>query len=592
MSVSSLSQTLQQRILNNLLTNVRADIQKAEELKPGKRFGSTFIKTEVTSANVTRILSDPNQTGIFGKTGLQELAAGFNKLSQGIGKVGSRVISKDGTISKQAGYANLKKYLKKYIETYNGSEVDALQSAVMELAKRADTRLSDASLYNEFLLFVKQSNKVVEINESIFTIPETQHGTINKLFDQYLLKSGTDPVLVEFISANTDAGHLLGIFNQKLYRAFGAVSDTEYGLGELSVDIFKNIAANEREDIAAINKLNSTFSAAFNLMEYIDFLSSSIKTNPEVFVTLSKQVYLNPDKPTSSAEIQLSMDNVNTGNLLTDAGKMLEKLIKSAETAKFVTLAGGTEQVRDPKSANFAQQLEDLFKQIGTVAQVAKQMAAAINVAENKILDNYVKQILKQTDIFADILLNAEGSDSVKTAAVNRVVSTITNKKLPAPSNTKVGKSAGSKNKIPLPKKAPISKLKSTKQSSTSVSAAKKVVRRAPPETETDLVNLLSIISSSLTQRIKENMGDGSRRDILNLRTGRFAESVKVERLSKSRSGMITAFYSYMKNPYATFSEGGAQSQPKSRDPKLLISKSIREIAQQQVANRLRAVAI
>jgi hypothetical protein len=55
---------------------------------------------------------------------------------------------------------------------------------------------------------------------------------------------------------------------------------------------------------------------------------------------------------------------------------------------------------------------------------------------------------------------------------------------------------------------------------------------------------------------------------------------------------MITAFYSYMKNPYATFSQGGAQSQPTSRDPKLLIAKSIREIASQQVANRLRSVAI
>jgi len=47
-----------------------------------------------------------------------------------------------------------------------------------------------------------------------------------------------------------------------------------------------------------------------------------------------------------------------------------------------------------------------------------------------------------------------------------------------------------------------------------------------------------------------------------------------------------------MKNPYATFSQGGQQSRPASRDPKLLISKSIREIVQQQVGNRLRAVNI
>ena len=95
-----------------------------------------------------------------------------------------------------------------------------------------------------------------------------------------------------------------------------------------------------------------------------------------------------------------------------------------------------------------------------------------------------------------------------------------------------------------------------------------------------------------LSQKIEENMGDGSRRDILNLRSGRFAQSAKVESMTQSREGMITAFYTYMKNPYATFSEGGKQQYPKSRDPKLLISKSIREIAATKVANRLRAVVI
>jgi hypothetical protein len=62
--------------------------------------------------------------------------------------------------------------------------------------------------------------------------------------------------------------------------------------------------------------------------------------------------------------------------------------------------------------------------------------------------------------------------------------------------------------------------------------------------------------------------------------------------MTESRQGMITAFYSYMKNPYATFSQGGRQQDPKTRDPKLLIAASIREIAAQQVANRLRAVAV
>ena len=116
-------------------------------------------------------------------------------------------------------------------------------------------------------------------------------------------------------------------------------------------------------------------------------------------------------------------------------------------------------------------------------------------------------------------------------------------------------------------------------------------IKEAPPETF-NLTNLQIIINQQLQDVISANMGDGSSRDILNYRTGRFASTAKVDRLVESRNGMITAFYSYMKNPYATFSEGGRQQNPRSRDPKLLIGASIREIAAQHVTNRLRAVVI
>ena len=111
-----------------------------------------------------------------------------------------------------------------------------------------------------------------------------------------------------------------------------------------------------------------------------------------------------------------------------------------------------------------------------------------------------------------------------------------------------------------------------------------------PPKASINLTNLQLIINSLLSQKIRENMGTGDRSDILNYRTGRFAQSVKVKEISEGRSGMITAYYTYMKYPYATFSEGGRQQYPRSRDPKLLISKSIREIMQEQMITRMRAV--
>jgi hypothetical protein len=111
-------------------------------------------------------------------------------------------------------------------------------------------------------------------------------------------------------------------------------------------------------------------------------------------------------------------------------------------------------------------------------------------------------------------------------------------------------------------------------------------------EENVDLLNLKMLLDLHLQDVISANMGSGERKDILNYRTGRFAGSAKVERLTMSKQGMITAFYNYMKYPYATFSEGGKQSKPTSRDPKLLIAKSIREIVTEKVAARLRAVVV
>ncbi len=106
------------------------------------------------------------------------------------------------------------------------------------------------------------------------------------------------------------------------------------------------------------------------------------------------------------------------------------------------------------------------------------------------------------------------------------------------------------------------------------------------------LVSLEAILRARINAQVAQNMGTGSERRILNYRTGRLSESVEISRVSESRQGMISVFYNYMKNPYATFSDGGQQQSPKTRDPKTLISKSIREIAAPIVGNRLRSVLV
>lgn len=107
-----------------------------------------------------------------------------------------------------------------------------------------------------------------------------------------------------------------------------------------------------------------------------------------------------------------------------------------------------------------------------------------------------------------------------------------------------------------------------------------------------NIANLSTILNEKLPEQIRKNMGKGSAKSILNYRSGRFANSARIKQLVRTREGHIEAFYTYMKYPYQTFEPGFKQGEPKSRDPRILISKSIREIATDIVINRLKATRI
>jgi len=94
-------------------------------------------------------------------------------------------------------------------------------------------------------------------------------------------------------------------------------------------------------------------------------------------------------------------------------------------------------------------------------------------------------------------------------------------------------------------------------------------------------ITVQNILNANISARVVHNMGDPA----LNYRTGRFSNSVEVQRVTLTRGGRITAFYNYMKNPYQTFERGFAQGSF-SRDPRRLISKSIREIASELFGDR------
>jgi hypothetical protein len=188
------------------------------------------------------------------------------------------------------------------------------------------------------------------------------------------------------------------------------------------------------------------------------------------------------------------------------------------------------------------------------------------------------------------ILFNISGSNTIKEDLVEVVKNSFTSKLGNASKALKKHKEVTGSIKID-PIKLNVDTKKVTGSKKTKVKKSTTPLRTLINR-QYSLTSLQTLINANLQNVISANMGDGNRKDILNYRTGRFAASAQVQKLSLSRQGMITAFYTYMKYPYQTFEPGFAQGEPLSRNPRLLISQSIREIVATKVANRMRAVLL
>jgi hypothetical protein len=103
----------------------------------------------------------------------------------------------------------------------------------------------------------------------------------------------------------------------------------------------------------------------------------------------------------------------------------------------------------------------------------------------------------------------------------------------------------------------------------------------------TSLSNILSLLRMNIVEKVKENMKSPR---LIN-RTGRFAESVRVGNVTRGKSGMYTVTYSYQTYPYQTFEPGFKQGS-RARDPRALISASIRQIVAASVGNKIRAIRV
>lgn len=455
-------------------------------------------------------------------------------------------------------------------------------------ATRASSKKEIENSIVDFVLPVSDLQKVVgdssvardivqEINSSIdpfiqltilpsgqqaIIFKEVRFGNLNNLIAGYLANLADDQTIKEQVTEAVrfyewDKGHVYGWANTLVQRTKGSVASTLQNSNRRNKQ-GENIPPEQlKQELQALDKF---IDSLLDVLEELDRSASSLGND------LNANVFAKYKKTDSSWLIQwqASAAQQKAGGGIGEAiGKSMDKGVRG------------------------------FLKSVGW--QSSDNM---VEKALQGMVQGFIKQGVSKTD---KNLLQLESSPKLIQLIEDSLMSAATGKKkkyqdeysgtIGNLANLKLQTSSGAQQaKASLVKqKAELNRLKSESKKAQQKIKEQKLL---PADSTVNLLNLQNLLNLHLQDVVSANMGGGERKDILNYRTGRFASSVHVDRLTISRQGMITAFYDYMKYPYATFSEGGKQSRPTSRDPKLLISKSIREIAAENVANRLRAVVV
>ena len=448
--------------------------------------------------------------------------------------------------------------------------------------KLVENLLNNTNFFFNFSDYVEQQQlsqgrqgAFLEYGAGDIRIENVPQKSLREYFVTYINEnlSGVPQHVKAKLAENVQSGHLAGVVFLKLKTALGVKTSVSTSVESGYRDF--TVSLDGLEDPKALKALDSIMKAIIDA----DYLTSNLVTNSQVFIDATKSVLGN--NPRLYTELQFEEDNAASGRLLQKMGSQLNALIKAASAS-------------EQSSTNDA--IKGLVKSLQPVADVILQRVEELKEPLSK--QGLYDQIKNNALYLTKELINTPGSITLVQGIAKNIVNTIkTGKNLPV-STTKIRpKPIKQKHKEVLDiSKTTKEFVKAAEKLKTAIKNTRansvRIKAQKTPASTINLPKLLIFINQHLQDVISANMGDGSRRDILNYRTGRLAASAKVESLSQSRQGMITAFYTYMKNPYATFSQGGRQQNPKTRDPKLLISASIREIAAQQIANKMRAVLV
>lgn len=455
--------------------------------------------------------------------------------------------------------------------------------ASQQVSAKTDFYLTQDTVQNMYKTITGREMDSAEVDVLLYSLKQGGAGAVPGTFTTV---NGGKAVLFKSIGFDTISSRLVALFEddylvQEAYRK----AEEKYITGEIAelnkrTDLKGKAKQVEIDKIEAEGKRRASFGYYFNKGHVIGVATNLTK---EFRNNLDKADALSKKERTALVQVldqyiaKLEADDLNSANL------------PNAVNQEFY--AGYIKS-----SSKYLVEIQCAVKNQGSGRDQASpaldELRKLFSVNTKDITD-----ILTKSPTLGKALINTKGSSSFKDLVVKDMLNILAGTKLDTKQYQQVPKLIGKKTtQINKPKsnKTKVQTLKKLKSKVQTTKSDSNKIREMPQIVETvpNLPNLLALINSQLQSVVSANMGDGTRNDILNYRTGRLAGSATVERLTISRQGMITAFYSYMKYPYATFSTGGIQRYPETRDPKLLISNSIRQIAQQAVGSRLRAFAL
>jgi len=211
----------------------------------------------------------------------------------------------------------------------------------------------------------------------------------------------------------------------------------------------------------------------------------------------------------------------------------------------------------------------------------------------NRATDGVYEKLAKQAamDIFngftEEEFLNLEGSDSLKTLATKAIVNPLVksagkNKSLKVQLDSKSkGSYKPGKGKARSTSKV---KGRSSVKQNKKGTAPRLSKTRAKKSFTSNPLHMIAMLNKDLPDTVRKNM----QAPALVNRTGRFSESVKVLEVTETSKGFPSIGYTYDNEPYGVF-EMGIGAPPwatPERDPRPLIDRSIREVAQQMAIGR------